>query len=985
MKNMGGMISLKNKSTKTKNEVRRMGIFLKGNSFISFTLVIMLLFTVAPVIVVSEGNTDIIPFTDFEDVPLNTLPDGWSYIDADSPTNKAAVVDDDGNKVLKVIAPDNTKTLQVNSPTFDADVFTISYRVKFENTSTFQGLYLGTATTVGFHLAAGNLRFRRTPASGPDNYVIAKSGIVPLQWYNIEMVVYNTSHTVELYIDGEKVAVGSLFRYYQSANPGKADKLYIVVGSHAGTSSSIFIDDLSIVHGRAISDPVLLEVDFANAQKDTAGSFYNANVDMINNHADINFDVADGLFGKASTDRSFYIHNNAGLVPGSKDPFLRVRVNQMEEVNFGRTHIGESTVLSFNCAFDESLAPIRLMSTVLHEGGDGKYQHILFRLSNDGQITAWGKNFTINDAAFRAGEWYNIKLVTNAGDNTTENKNTFSLYFNDRLIAENEEFNLFAAGDGGNLTRNKFMGFTSLWINHNFNDAHLGDGVYKASGFYFDDLSLLITDNVVQPCAMGITHADNAINKYLNYPSNIYVKPETTVEQLQELNIINGTLSAVRDYQGNIVTTGTAQGKYLDILSYDCKNRYVKIFTEREYILDSQQSIVVDETGTTNGSWRSFNNTNGEDSFSAVSGIGGKRSDEESFAIVLGSDLPNADYLNYTIQASTATMDPRAYQPVTLEASVLAEDIEKAMTLQLYLNGASTGAEITTILRLQNGALTITNSEETASYREGEWVRVAVSLYPGKDFYDVWLDGELVAQNVKLANNITNHYVNAIRFAVTAGESIGSIMAFDNVVLYTGAIKNSVAPSLVSRYEELAIVGQNNTITIRADALETENLTEYLNITAETYVLYEDSSMTTVETYELSDGNILVIVKDNIYKYYTLSIPSAGYYCENIALLDGSDEEISIYNMTPGVRSYQITNIMNNTEQNESFTAVIAIYDESKLVGIGISDTVTVLAGQTYNGSITAVANIPEGLTNGSAKVFVINNLLQLKPIIFNI
>lgn len=223
---------MKKKSINTKKEVKRMGRFLIGKNLISFTLAVMLLFTVAPVIVASEGSTDIIPFIDFENVPENTLLVGWSYLDGGSSTNKAAVVDDDGNKVLKVIAPDNTKTLQVNSPTFDADTFTISYRVKFENTTTYQGLYLGTATTVGFHLTAGNLRFRRNAANNSDTSVIAKSGIAPLQWYNIEMVVYNSSHTVELYIDGEKVAVGSLFRYYQSADPGKADKFYIVVGAH---------------------------------------------------------------------------------------------------------------------------------------------------------------------------------------------------------------------------------------------------------------------------------------------------------------------------------------------------------------------------------------------------------------------------------------------------------------------------------------------------------------------------------------------------------------------------------------------------------------------------------------------------------------------------------------------------------------------------------------------------------------------------------
>ena len=59
----------------------------------------------------------------------------------------------------------------------------------------------------------------------------------------------------------------------------------------------------------------------------------------------------------------------------------------------------------------------------------------------------------------------------------------------------------------------------------------------------------------------------------------------------------------------------------------------------------------------------------------------------------------------------------------------------------------------------------------------------------------------------------------------------------------------------------------------------------------------------------------------------TTPLEEALYY-QGAQLLDGENEVVSFEDLTPGRRTYQISDLLNNTGDTQEVTVALALYDE---------------------------------------------------------
>ena len=723
----------------------------------------------------------------FEGVNVGEIPDGW-YSVAEGSTNSVGVISDGDNKVLCLDASEVNKEVRLDTPVFDFDKLTVSYKIKFDSVAANHSLLLAGAYgdnyainhAIHFNVALNAFRFKK---SSSDNgvYATAEAGV----WYDVKLMVDNTTNTVEFWLNDTFVKKGNFFR---NETPVKE----LIFDVKDATATKMYIDDLKVQNGYTETNSV--EFDFNGAESNVPDTFGPSGVFIqANNSADTDLSIVKGKFGKASNDGSLYINNKATAT--GKDFIVQADLTQTAANRI--LSVGETAVLDARVAFDESMSEINLKTFAYSEEttGDGKLGTEFIQLKKDGTLTVFGQAKFELKMQMEPNVWHDIHLEINAGDNTTDTKNTYQVWFDGKALNDTPASFVLKTRDSSKVQaeRNCFGGLQKIWINHNFANNS------AAGGFYVDDLRYTISSESLGVPSMSMTSTSERLNSYINYPYGIFADESISFSELETIDVEGGRLAAIRDANGEELTSGSPlTGSYidvvpenvnLDLVNYDCRHVYMPVRTMTySNTIDGSEIVMSSSTADTAkaGEWVENTAIKGTDSYTAKAGIGGKADDDYAFEIVSGSST-GTDYLNYSLQGSDEVI-PQNYLPMTMEYSFYIEDSNTTLYTLLYFDGNVYGSQVKQAAKTKGGFLSYdgANADAVADLTDG-WNKLAITTYPGHDYVDVYLNGKLLG---KSHTGSTYSYINMIRFAVE-NQAEGKVTAFDDFVFYTGAYKSA--------------------------------------------------------------------------------------------------------------------------------------------------------------------------------------------------
>lgn len=911
---------------------------------------------------------------DFEDVNTGATPEEWVYdYDKTTTAGSAKVMEENGNKYLRMVIPAGSKSW-ILSPEAKSTKFEISFRLRLSNTKQFTHVSVVSPSGVEGYggWMYGVIWDKNFKTDDGRNHTTGKI-LENNEWYNIKYVLdtsdpNNSNYNVRVYVDGQlyNAASGNYFKVRRLM-----DRLKIMVDK-PGAGVTVDIDDVVVRDINAMN--AKMNVDFTGAVTNDQATWYAGNLIRIGNTlGDKNkLEAVNGKFGKEKTDTSLYIQHPAGAYSVSEEAMLVIYDHAMYEANNGKVSAGNTSVLSFNFAFDESMAPIEVVGKTYSEGtgGDGKLSTPLMYITKNGNISVIGKNVTFNRDAFRPNVWYNVKLALYAGDNSTEDKNKFSLYINNECIAKDIEFSPYTRdADKAFTQKNLYRGLTELWFNCRLEDLRTGendaDGKIpcSAGGFYVDDITLSYEQGGgYEPLRMSMTHQNTATKDLINYPYVIYADDDLmTVEQVSDVKVTNGELIAVVDADGNEVTTGSANGKYLRLKDYSCEQFYMPVTkaADLNYAYTAEQiyaNAVNPETveggwlskhGGTWFKWGGF----ADETAAYAENVAGK----SSKSIKLGAN----ELLNFMVKNPSDEISG-VYEPMTIETNVYSSSSSKAIQLWAYTNGKTGGGDVKMLWSADGDQINCFGNR-IEGCPAGRWYKVAIVLYPRNDKIAAYINGKKVAEGT-----FDYDYINMLRFITSAGDDFAAI---DNFKMVNGVYAAENGANITVNADVADVVEMDsatNTITLKEE-FEVEAIGDILNMDGSPAVLYSDATcQSKVTSGNISNGNVLVAVKNNIYSYYTIKAPRNDIAYQTLSLSEEGNEKV-----------VTVSGIDNATDKDVNAAVIVAAYDaDGSLASIGM-ETVKVNAGTMYDGEVSARAAFAEG---NSVKYFVWD-VDALKPI----
>lgn len=935
---------------------------------------------------------------DFEGLAEGATPEEWVYdYDKNTPTGSAKVMEENGNQYLRMEVPAGSKSW-ILSPEAKSTKFQVEFKLRLSNTTQFTHVSLVSPSGVeGYggwmYGVVWDKNFKIDDGRNHTSGKILENDT----WYKIKYIVDSSdpnlsNFNVGVFIDDQPYATssGNYFKARRMLN-----RLKIMV-EKPGEGVTVDIDDVEVKDLTESNGE--MEINFIGAELNNPGTYYRNGLTRIGNTlGDKNqFEPVNGKFGKAADDRSLYIHRPEGKYATSEEAFLQVYTEQMYEANKGKVSAGNESVVSFNFAFNESMSPLEVVGAMWSEdnGGDGKIGWPLLYIKKDGSVSVLGTSLSFNRDAFRPNVWYNVKLAMYAGDNSTEDKNKFSLYINNEPVAENVPFrdDVPVRGTGNAFAkRNLFRGIRQLWFNCKLSDIQQGeaneDGTLNCSdgGFYIDDIRLSNSVGVsYEPLRMSMSHSNAATADLINYPYVIYADDDLmTVEQVSEVKVTNGELIAVVDADGNEAATGSANGKYLRLKDLLCEEFYIPVTKAADlnytYTAEQLYAKAVNPNNVEGGwlsapggtwfKWGGF----ADESAAYAENVAGK----SSKSIKLGAgklEKDQQDILNFMVKNSNERL-AGAYEPMTIEANVYSSSPSKAIQLWAYPDGKTGGGDVRMLWSMDGNQINCFGNR-IEDCQAGRWYKIAIVLYPRNDKISAYINGKKVADGT-----FDYNYINMLRFTASDGENVtdDDFAAIDNFKMKNGVYAAENSANITVNEDVADIVEMDsttNTITLKEE-LEVEFIDTILNLDGIEYTLYSDATcQTKVTSGNISNGNVLVAVKNNIYSYYTIKAPTTepgespeprnDITYKTSELSDDGDKKV-----------VTISGIDNATDKDINVAVMVATYDaEGRLVSVGM-EKVKVNANTKHDGDVSARAVFTAG---NSVKYFVWD-IDTLKPI----
>ena len=327
--------------------------------------------------------------------------------------------------------------------------------------------------------------------------------------------------------------------------------------------------------------------------------------------------------------------------------------------------------------------------------------------------------------------------------------------------------------------------------------------------------------------------------------------------------------------EGNVVVIKSADGKTLDYL----------------YVYTSNESLIVDEDSFSESSYYRMDGDTLYAGNGVKTGIFGRGSGDWSFELYtneLPSDVQGANRYNFMADnAGVYTADA-----FTREFSISAEgDFDEVIFItRANFSGTSELAYQEPVKFAKDGTITLNGDRvyPDARFKERQWYRVAITVYPRECKYDLYLNNEQVIDGCWLAMNdalwnsdaydITGFQWFQIQPMYSAGEAGGETRSgsvyVDDTITYYGEYAES-AENDVTFTSDYTVDEAAGTITVPENT-DIDTFVSGMDFGTASPALYTDNTYTQQVDSWLEEGNVLVLTSVNgkVYSYYTIVIES---------------------------------------------------------------------------------------------------------------
>ncbi len=792
----------------------------------------------------------------------------------------AEETDSDGNtvnKYLKLTSSADNQQIKYNFIGDSREIksgtdFTVTYRVKFDTPQLDSGnasdkLLISTNNGSAFETWRNKASFsyqKDTGGSSSKNTIsnLMDNGV----WYDFRWVYDSSTNgeTIKLYInEGEKEC--TVFnrgnKTFDSLVFG-LDKNFSVVG----------IDDIKIYHGKhgVSKSTEIFNTGFKNfGIAEVDGKYTPSMSDMasgvsvsVNNMEDSSTITAiGGKFGKDTSDKSIYLHNNE--VSGASaylEPYLQMNPPRASYI----TNEGDSQTLSFNCAFDGTMRPIRITGAVNNDAVWTSVKNYIMSLTPT-SVNVLGASASIAPALV-AEKWYNVLINVTRGDEYS----TVDLYIDGKKIIDNGT--VTAQKNNTTDVISKFGGFCSIRLDYYCSkEQRAAEG-----GIYFDDVKLVSHTNGAAYTApetkASITKGTVDFDRWIMSDYVLYQSAETTVGDIKNgLGAEEKGIKSVtfRDASGNSLSDSdkTGTGIFAEITDINDNKVYVKIIGGAKEFLGAANEVKdVSEIGTGRGNVGKWGTTN---SVNAVEGGKGSKDLSDIAIKITPENTTDQAYIDYCLQTDSGKtmVNEASFRPLNVSFNVLLPDKETAFyaVARSTANVDSGSKVFQNIVTFKNGVVNGGFADEETkltpvigAYNANEWNRISYTIVPG--------NGVTVSLNgtpVYYVENLDYTAVLDIRFSANGTAYI------DDVKMSTGYFDAETAPSAAFKDEITGADGRRVISAEYSDYTVSELIAErLLTVSGDMKVFTDNTYAVPVSSDEYADnGAVIVVKKDDIYKY----------------------------------------------------------------------------------------------------------------------
>lgn len=565
------------------------------------------------------------------------------------------------------------------------------------------------------------------------------------------------------------------------------------------------------------------------------------------------YETEENVFGKQG--KALHMYNGSTLNAGHI--FTQLNTNMdMRDCN-------EKTLLSYEVALDpKNTRSQELVGRIVYTNGSATRnagEKNLARLTANGELSLCGKAV----GRLKQGRWYKIDLILDAATATAAG------YVNGReqFTAQPVDASIQMGESISQINTMRFQYYPGLDSGKGFTAD--GNTYYPAAGggVYYDDIQVKYFGGAAPAqfdTALRHTRYGDAVTL-----DTVTLPAGSTVEDFLNGASANGAAISVLGAQGQPVGSGPVIGCKVLVESlyggpavYDVAEKVQEVLADENF-----NAPFADDTIPSPLKMEKVGGAYNKISCRQELGVSGKDSANGAFMLDIKNWLGDSDpagardpYLILNIARKTQ---------YTVEASVLpGDDVSFVFCLDgknITLGGFSTVAEA---VYMGSG-----NAFKASELEKDKWYRMAVTLYPGTNYCDLWFNGRLVEKN-HVIREFPEKYeeIQYVRLhswlhGGSEKEPLNVTLGFDDIKAYEGGY--------------------------RGQADSTAEFTTTLNCRKDAGRLYVDGAM---EAAEFS-GLLLTGGSVRIYQDASLREPLSGDYVEegNAVVIASPNEEVYAY------------------------------------------------------------------------------------------
>lgn len=618
------------------------------------------------------------------------------------------------------------------------------------------------------------------------------------------------------------------------------------------------------------------------------GNYYGTNA---TNSPGIKYEEAKGVLGKSTNDSVLHFHNTTDAITitnGNYLQFTNLDTTASANITAGTTH------LSFQLAFDNFDSAKNIYMTY---SNSDKYAKLI-GIDTEGKLTLAKRSGTTSyTKQMEKNRWYKFDVVI---DTTTNSKNVIinyvTVYIDGEMVGNKYEYGY------NNFTHVTLLRFESALVENGTAE----DGTtkkYKPTGLYIDNFSYAFystatTINVANPTLYTDDYAYLSSGAY--YVSDFSEFNPTSLLEKINSNLTGYKATAVDLTNGEVdlsamTNLSDLDGKYLRINSTstavtkadDVYELFVPIKKEGQTVY---QPMITEPVAANNAFFRQLDTNylanNGKDvsnyTYGQLENIGGKSG--KSYGVTLAnakkkaegsSENPTLTESNFYLTLAKAETTPNTAKPFTIELSLF----QKGDVTESYFRiaGVSENASIKTfpVYISKFGEITTSYPNKqvlAAKANLNEWNKFALTIYPATAKMDIYLNGEKIAENCDILEDVTKNYSSISEITVgtnynipaaTSETSANAVVAIDDITMYSGVADEAKSSVLNG--------ADGNVVSISADetALSALNLSATENGSIKVYTDNTFATEVAADGTVTRDSVVVVTSSDGeILKYY---------------------------------------------------------------------------------------------------------------------